>query len=396
MIGEVLSNRYELLQEVDSGPVWTCYKARDKVSAKFMTIRLLNPEVAREPGVVEEIKENVNRLSRVNDKALERILGVEETPQGVFMVSEFTSGSPLEERIRRLSSYSVPVAVGTIIEASEAIKALHEAGIVHGDISGRSIYATATEGVKVTMPGFWPAYGHSARAAVNVLRSMAPYLAPEVTSGAMPSAASDIYALGVVLWQLLTGRLPYPGESPAAIASKHLSAPYPSLRNATASVPMPLDEIVRKCLAKRPEERYERVDGLLLDLRNLLDSLRFGRPLTWPLQSAVAAKPRAVAPELNAIDAKPRPKPAAPVPQAPMPKKEVTDGLPAWVSALGYIAILGVIGTVSAFAYYSLNKPRNVTVPNVIGKPVAIARQEMEARNLNFRMVKEMTSDQYS
>lgn len=400
MIGQVLVSRYEVLQETDSGPVWTAYKARDRASGKFMSVRVMLPEVAREPGVMEEVEENIGRLARVSHPALERVLALERTQSGAFLVCEFTSGSPLEDRIRRLSSYSVPVAVGTIIEAADAVKALHDAQIVHGDLSGRSIFATATEGVKVTMPGFWSAYGHSARAAVGVLRSMAPYLAPEITSGGMPSVSSDIYALGVVLWQLLTGRLPFAGDTPAAIAAKHLSIPYPSLRSATASVPMPLDEIVKKCMAKQPADRYERVDHLLSDLRNLLDALRFGRPLTWPLNTGASPRSR-VAPELNALDGKPvaktpKPKSPDPAPSKRMPEREVVDGLPGWVTALGYVAVLAIVGTVAAFAYYSVNKPPNVTVPNVVGKPIAEARKEMETQQLVLRLAKTEPSDRYS
>jgi serine/threonine-protein kinase len=138
----------------------------------------------------------------------------------------------------------------------EAVSALHASGIVHGDISAKTVVATSADSIKVTVPGLWRAYGISSRAAVAALRAMSPYLAPEVTAGAMPTFQSDIYAMGVLLWQLLTGRLPYPGDTPSSVAVKHATAPYPSLRSVTNSVPMPLDKIVEKAMAKEPSARY--------------------------------------------------------------------------------------------------------------------------------------------
>lgn len=397
MIGQLIANRYEILQETEPGLIWTLYKARDKVTGRFLALRFLNPEIAAEPGVLDEAKANVARISRIQHTALEKVLGFEESAGANFLVAEFNSGSSLEDRIKRLSSYSVPVAIGTIIEAAEALHALHSNDIIHGDLSARSIYATATEGVKVTIPGFWKAYGHSARAAVTVLRSISPYLAPEVSAGSMPTVESDIYALGVVLWQLLAGRLPYQGDSPATIAAKHNSAPYPSLRVITASVPVPLDEIVRKCMAKRPEDRYPDAQLLIDDLKTLLDALRFGRPLTWPLQpTPAAATQRVVAPDLNVANPKAKQSPKESNTDVPkQAEREYTDGLPAWINGLGYVVFLAVIMAIASWFYYSMNKPNTVVVPNMIGRPFAAAKKELESMNLNLRAVGEIESDKY-
>ncbi|MBS1708887.1 MAG: protein kinase [Armatimonadetes bacterium] len=379
MIGQVFSGRYELVEETDVGPVYETFKAKDKLSGKECTLRLLKSEIAREPGFLPEVRAIVEEVADVTHPNLEQLQGVLSDQGQSYILSEFTPGASLEDRIKRLSSFSVPVAVGTVVEVAEAVSALHAAGIVHGDISGKTVFATSADSIKVCVPGLWRAYGNSARAAVSALRSMAPYLAPEVTAGGMPGFQSDIYAMGVLLWQLLTGRLPYPGDTPSAIAVKHATAPYPSLRQVTSSVPMPLDKIVEKAMAKEPAARYRSVEDLLRDLRLLAEALRFGKPLTWPLQPADAAHVDKVVPEMNVANPK-REKSTA-------KRSDTSDGVPGWLQGIAYIAVGMAVLVIAAWFYFNIHKPKPLHTPNLVGKSQLEAMQDLQKMGLKLRIL---------
>jgi len=391
MIGSIFGLKYELVQEIATNEVFSVYRAKDRTSGRDATIRVMNPAVASDPDFVAALKSVVSQDTASVHPGVERAFEMDDDNGTWFIASEYCAGSTLDERIKRLSSFSVPVALQTAVEVCEALESLHSDGIVHGDISARNIVSNQAEGVKVTLPGLWRAYTHSAKAAVSMLRGMAPYLAPEVTAGSMPTAQSDIYALGVLLYQLLTGRLPYPGDTPVAIATKHASAPYPSLRAITSSVPIALDEVVKKALAKNPNDRYRDVKSLLWDLRTLQDALRFGRSLTWPLQSpSVDAPSEPVAPELNATEAPPQ------EPQKLKRKRKVeSDGVPAWLAAAGYITSVLMIIAIGGWFYFNIQRPKPIAVPNLVGKSVTEATNDLKALGLKLRIARREASDNF-
>jgi serine/threonine-protein kinase len=216
---------------------------------------------------------------------------------------------------------------------------------------------------------------------------MAPYLAPEITKGESPNPGSDMYALGVLLHELLTARLPFNADSPSAMAAKHASEPVPSLRSLNPSVPVVLDELVKKLLSKRPDERYRHAGELLDDLLAIQEALRFGRSLTWPISNRRGVEGGPVAPKMSAIR-------EAPEVEVAKRRREGGD-VPAWMIGMFVLVLLGLIGVVGAWATFNMNRPKLVTVPNIRGTSLVEARQTLDALRLDLRVSGRVFSNQY-
>lgn len=394
MIGGLVAGRYEIVREGESDSVFDTFKGRDRNSGIDVFVRSVRQDLLTDPEFSETLGKVVERLSNLKQAGSERILAFERTATNTYVVTEFFEGSSLESRMRRLASLSVPVAVGVAIEICEALAPLHAAGIIHGDVSLRNVFTTSTDAVKLVSAGFWEAYAHNEKAARSKLREMSPYLAPEVTQGGMPTIASDVYAVGVLLWQILGGRPPYTGDSPATVAAKHASQPYPSLRSVIPSVPDALDKLIQKAMEKDPLHRYQSMGFLVADLKVIQDALRFGRPLSWPLRPEVEDEPVKVAPKLNAVDAKPQERKVAST-QRKRREADVSDSLPVWLSGLVYMAGALVLVVVGAWIFFNSNKPKSLSVPNLVGKSVEEAQAELRPMDLKLREAKRVMNDQY-
>ncbi len=262
-----------------------------------------------------------------------------------------------------------------------------------------------TGATRLQLAGVWEAYSASDTAGAAVLMNMAPYLAPEVGAGAAtPTPASDVYATGILLYELLAGRPPYLADVPTATAARHATAATPSVRMYNPSVPTVLDEIVKRAMAKEPAARYGTAGAMLSDLRLLQDALRFGRTLTWPLSgppagaAPVGALPAVAAPTVAPKAVKPAP---APTPVAPRmsatreedaddrPWRKARDGrdVPLWLLLSIVFCRAVVLALVGVWLAFNMNRPRLVTVPNIKGAPAAEARNTLRAMKLEMHVI---------
>jgi serine/threonine-protein kinase len=393
MIGTVLGTRYELTGLLHDGSIFAAYSARDRSNGRDVCVRVIKPPCSKEQPFLEGLSHVVARYRSIQSPGIEPLMDVDEDETSSYVVSELTRGPSLGERIRKLAPFSVPVSVGTSISICQALDAVHRAGLVHGDVSGQNIVIMANGDARLQLTGVWEAYSSSPSAGAIVLPSMAPYMAPEVSSGSMPSAASDVYAVGILLYELLCGRPPYYADTPIATAMKHAAAPTPSVREINPSVPPVLDEIVKKAMAKDPAQRYANAGDLLSDLRLLQDALRFGKSLTWPLRTApvpgpvprTPAEPQPVAPRMSAI----RPEEE----EEPRQRTRADRDVPVWMMVS--IAFLGavVLSLLGVWLLFNLNKPKLVTVPNIRGLTTAEARQRLEPLKLSLRVASREADD---
>lgn len=394
MIGSILRIRYELLEQIDDGPLFACYKARDRIAAREVCVRVLHDPFGNEFAFVDKLKDIVKRVGILQHPGLEKVLDFDDHEGTPFIVTELNAGHTLEERIKKLAPFSPAVAVGLALSVCETLDAIHGAGLAHGDVSSSNITLTADGKTKVALTAIWESYSSSKTAGAVVLPGMAPYLAPEITTGQMPSATSDVYALGVLLFELLTGRRPYSGDTAVSIALKHATAPVPSVRSFNPSVPVVLDEIVRKALAKNPLERYPNAKAMLSDLRAVQDALRFGKSLSWPIRGA-AQEAGPVAPTVL--------QPADPEVKAPDPKKasskprrdkpDTLDTVPKWLLGMVYLCVCAMVVLVSLWIYWNLTKPKLVRVPNVVGLSLPEAQKQLDALGLKMKVGKKVSSE---
>jgi len=368
MIGQILRNRYEIVLALGETAVFQTFAARDTQMGGDVCVRILKDPFKNEAEFVAKLTSVVAELSTYQHANLETYHGVEKHGDVVFLVTSYSKGTTLTERLRKLGTLSVPVAVGTIIVICEALQALHMAREAHGDIGSHSVVVSAEGEARLQLFGIWKSYSASATAGHVVLPQMAAYLAPEIGRGAYPSPASDVYSVGVLLYELLAGRYPFNADSAIALAMKHANESAPNVRMMNPSVPVVLAEIIKKAMAKEPEHRYKDAGDLATDLKVLQDALRFGRTLTWPLRDEpnVVVDQDPVAPAMSAIrdEMKQSSREKKKVRREKDPFQEEPD-VPVWLKiAMAFCAGLFSL-IVTLWVVFNLNKPKAISMPDL-------------------------------
>jgi beta-lactam-binding protein with PASTA domain/tRNA A-37 threonylcarbamoyl transferase component Bud32 len=383
LVGQVFSNRYEIEREIARGGMAEVYLARDQALNRPVALKALFPEFAREPSFVERFRREAQAAANLNHPNIVAIYDWGQESGTYFIVMEYAEGRSLRELIQVEGPLEPGQAADIAAEIASALAFAHRSGVVHRDVKPGNVLLTDQGTVKVTDFGIARAGTSDGLTQTGSVMGTATYFSPEQAQGLAVDGRSDVYSVGVVLYEMVCGVPPFVAESPVSVAYKHVREEpiAPSLR--APGVPVALEQIILSALAKDPEHRYQSADDLRADI------LRFrrGRPLVdAPITAIVSEVPTTAVTTASAgaYAAATVASPRIPVePPHQYGRQPARQRHPATFTVITLLVLAALVGGIFFLAMKLGGDQKNtVSVPDVRNKTVAEATAELNSRHL--------------
>jgi len=309
----ILNNRYRLISQQGSGGMAVIYKAVDMSLGRTVAVKILRPSLTADPTFIARFQNEARSIANLSHPNIVTVHDVGNDAQTHYMVMEFIDGQDLKKIIRAQGALSVERALNYAISICAGVGFAHRAGIVHADIKPQNVLVTKDDIIKITDFGIAQALSDTQPTQkLQVVWGSPHYFAPEQAQGEKPTAAADVYAIGIVMFEMLTGRLPYMGANQQELALAHIRDRIPLVTEFNPGVPDGLAKIIQKVMSKEPTNRYRMADQLGHVLIAYRDR---GRETTSPTPS-VDDRPAASA--LSSAASAPMPPPQS-MPTVPRP-----------------------------------------------------------------------------
>lgn len=278
LIGRRISGRYKLLKYIGGGGMANVYLARDIILERDVAVKILRLDFANNDDFIRRFHREAQSATSLSHPNIVDIYDVGEEGSIYYIVMEYVDGQTLKQFIQQNSPVSVDQAVDIMLQITSAIRHAHDNNIIHRDIKPQNILIDYDGNVKITDFGIAVALSSTTITQTNTVLGSVHYISPEQARGGLATKKSDIYSLGIVFFELLTGKLPFSGESAVSIAIKHLQSDTPHPRSLNPEIPQSVENIILKCTAKDPYYRYEDVEELREDLLTCLEPGRLNEP----------------------------------------------------------------------------------------------------------------------
>jgi serine/threonine-protein kinase len=278
LLGISLNGRYRLQARIGSGGMSTVYRAQDETLQRVVAVKLMNREVASDSDQLERFRREARAVAQLSHPHIVGVIDAGEDEGRPYIVFECVAGETLKERIRRAGRLPVAEAVAYAIEIARALGAAHARHIVHRDVKPQNVLIDEEGSAKVTDFGIARSLDEEGLTDDGRVLGTTDYVAPEQALGRPVTGQSDLYSLGVVLYEMLTGEVPFKGDNQVAVAMKHVREQLPDLQSKRPEISAALAAVVDRATAKRPEDRYGNDAELIADLEDVLaiESARAG------------------------------------------------------------------------------------------------------------------------
>ena len=285
--GTTFANRYEIIEELGKGGMGRVYRVEDKKLELEVALKLIKPEIAKNKKTIDRFRNELKLARNIRHKNVCGMFDLGETKGAHFITMEYIRGEDLGSLIRRIGQLPVGKSISITKQICEGLAEAHRLGVVHRDLKSNNIMIDKDGNVRIMDFGIARSIEAKSITGAGMIIGTPEYMSPEQVEGEEVDQRSDIYSLGVILYEMLTGRVPFVGDTPFSIGIKHKSEVPQDPRELNTQIPNDLNKVILKCLEKNVEKRYQKVEQLFPDLakwENLIPTtdktIRKGRPKT--------------------------------------------------------------------------------------------------------------------
>ena len=400
-IGKIFAGRYRIIKQIGRGGMADVYLAKDLIlDGEEVAVKVLRTNYQTDPIAVARFQREARAMADLDHPHIVRITDIGEEDGQQYLAMEYVAGLDLKRYIKEHHPLSNEEAVRIMGQILLAMRLAHAKGIIHRDLKPQNILLTPDGTAKVTDFGIAVAFAETSLTQTNSMLGSVHYLSPEQARGSKATIQSDIYAMGIIFFEMLTGHIPYDGDSAVTIALQHFQKPLPSVIAENPSVPQSLENVVIKATAKKLTDRYQTVSEMYVDLLSSLSYNRRNEPkLVFEDTSKVDTKtlPKISQSTLTAIP-KVQPKEESPQNQKPTQKATSKETVAKPVKKrrfkARYLVLLASFILVLASLFWIVSKtPATVEIPNVAGQTVAEAKEKLKKANFEIGEEKSEASD---
>ena len=400
-IGKIFAGRYRIVKQIGRGGMADVYLAKDLIlDGEEVAVKVLRTNYQTDPIAVARFQREARAMADLDHPHIVRITDIGEEDGQQYLAMEYVAGLDLKRYIKEHYPLSNEEAVRIMGQILLAMRLAHTRGIVHRDLKPQNILLTPDGTAKVTDFGIAVAFAETSLTQTNSMLGSVHYLSPEQARGSKATVQSDIYAMGIIFYEMLTGHIPYDGDSAVTIALQHFQKPLPSVIDENPSVPQALENVVIKATAKKLTDRYQSVAEMYVDLSSSLSHNRRNEPklvFNDTTKADTKTLPKVSQSTLTSI---PKVQTQSPKPQAAKPSQQVSEDNYATKPVkkrkfrVRYMILLASIVLVAASFIWILSRtPATIAIPNVAGQTVAEAKETLKKANFEIGEEKSEASE---
>lgn len=383
--GQRINDRYEIIKTIGEGGMANVYLANDTILERNVAIKVLRGDLSNDEKFIRRFKREALSVSNLSHPNIVEVYDVGEEDGNYYIVMEYIEGKTLKQLLQKRGALTLTEVLDIMSQLTDGLAHAHEAYIIHRDIKPQNIMIEDNGLIKITDFGIATAINSTQLTQTNSVMGSVHYLPPEQASGKGATIKSDIYSLGILMYELLTGSVPFKGDTAVEIALKHMKEKMPSVRKQNPTIPQSVENIILKATAKNPKNRYDSAREMYTDLQTAMD-----RPNEKRL---VYEYPENDLEETKVIPTLPK-EPKISSADKPLDKKEETEQDNSFLEEreeknrlpiiLAAVLLLILISLAGVYLLISSRDVKEVKVPNVVGLTIDEAIQKIENAGLEY------------